>query len=155
MPFILALVGLILIISAVQGTLGALGAELKDDFTGPGNFFFWIVAIGAIGALGYYGPLKPVSRSLLVLVILALVLSNRGVFTKGVAALNSGPIAPVKDTPAANDNASGAAGTAGISIMDVAGSFSATAQDASATRREKSAENFGTSLKVALKLFGL
>ena len=53
---------------------------LKGDFTGSGNFFYWIISIMVIGAIGYIPRLKSISDAFLVLVLLVLFISNKGFF---------------------------------------------------------------------------
>lgn len=83
MPLLFFLAGLILVVTGVNGTLFALGALLKNDFTGPNNFFGWFFAILIAGALGYIPTLKPVSFAFLALVFVAILLSSgSGFFAK-------------------------------------------------------------------------
>jgi hypothetical protein len=84
MPFALIIVGVVLLITSVRNTYGVtqangqpgLGGLLQKDFTGTGNFIFWLVALLIIGAVGYIPKLKPISTALLVLVILVLFLTR-------------------------------------------------------------------------------
>lgn len=106
MPFALVIVGLLLIVTGAKDTYREFGTELVADFTGPGNFTYWLAAMGAVGAVGYYPPLKGFSRLFLGLILLAMFISNRGFFAKLTGALASGPETPVsepvgKTTPAA------------------------------------------------------
>lgn len=100
MPYALVIAGLILIVSGVRDTHEALGAQLKSDLTGDNNFARYALAIFAIGALGYIDKLRPASTAFMALVIISLVLSNKGVFNKLNDALKAGPETP----PASNDN---------------------------------------------------
>jgi len=106
MPFALTIIGLLMIVSGSRDTYAAFGKELVEDFTGPGNFTYWIVALGAIGALGYVPQLRTFSRAFMALIIVAMVLRNGGVFSKFTEALQSGPVRPgdsAKTIGAAND----------------------------------------------------
>lgn len=76
MPFALLMIGVVLIISAINNTQSQLVVLLKNDFTGQANFIYWIAALLIIGAIGYVEKLKPVSDGFLVLVILVLLLSR-------------------------------------------------------------------------------
>jgi hypothetical protein len=76
MPFAMLIVGIILLVSAVRNTTDDLFALVKNDFTGPNNFIFWVVSILIIGAIGYIPKLKPISTGFLALVILVLFLSK-------------------------------------------------------------------------------
>lgn len=92
MPFAFLIVGTVFVVAAVRGTTDQLIALLKNDFTGKGNYVFWLVSILAIGAVGYIPDLKPVSRAFLALVVVVLFLTNEnkgGVFEKFSAALGT------------------------------------------------------------------
>ncbi len=89
MPFVLIIAGLVMLLTAVNGTVGQLGTLLKQDIFGTHGFMFWIVAIIIIGALGYIKAIKPLSDGFLVLILLVLFLNNRGVFQQFVAATNT------------------------------------------------------------------
>lgn len=102
MPFILVTVGLIVFLTAINGTFGAFGNQLKADLTGPGNFTWWIAAVFVVGALGYIPTLEKFSRAFLALIIIGIVLANQGLFTKLTAALQNGPTAPTTSTSASN-----------------------------------------------------
>lgn len=82
MPFLFIVSGVVMIVSAVRGTQDDLVALLKADFTGKGNFIYWLISILLIGAIGYIPSLRPVSRAFLVLVVIVLFLKNGGVFTQ-------------------------------------------------------------------------
>lgn len=91
MPFALLFIGIVLVIVAVRNQQSPFLALLGGDFSGPGNFFYWVIALAAVGAVGYIPKAKPVSDGLLVLILLALVLvaGKGGVFTNLTAALQS------------------------------------------------------------------
>lgn len=80
MPIALIVIGLILLIVTVRGTAGEFMALLRSDFSGQGNFLQWFVAIILIGSLGYVKTLRPLSGPFLALLIIVLLLSNRGFF---------------------------------------------------------------------------
>jgi len=94
MPFALVTVGLILVITGVKNTYVAFGTQVKADFTGPGNFLYWIAAIGIVGSVGYIDRLRGFANAFMALIIIAMVLKNGGVFNQFKAALASGPVAP-------------------------------------------------------------
>lgn len=95
MPFAFIIVGLVLLISGVKNTTGNLTTLVKGDFTGSKNFIYWMLAILVIGAIGYIKPVQPLSRMFLVLVIIVLFLSNRGVFASFNSQLfSSSPSSP-------------------------------------------------------------
>lgn len=76
MPFALLTIGIVLIVVAVRGTQEEFIGLVKGDFSGPGNFFWWVVALLAVGSIGYVDRLKPISDGLLLLILLALVLTR-------------------------------------------------------------------------------
>lgn len=94
MPFALVFIGLLLIVTGAKNTYREFGAELTADFTGQGNFTWWIASLGTIGALGYIKELQTFSRLFMTLIIVAMILSNRGVFAQATSALQSGPKTP-------------------------------------------------------------
>lgn len=94
MPFVLVIVGLLLIVTAIRGTHGTLWNLLYDDVTGSGGasgFVVWLVAILAIGFLGYYKPLETPAKLLLGLVVMGIFLANGGVFEKLSEAFTNPP----------------------------------------------------------------
>jgi hypothetical protein len=99
MPFALATIGLLLIIAGARGTAGKLKDLLVADFTGDKNFFMWIIAIGGAGSLGYIPEFRQFSRTFMALIIIAMILSQKGFFAKFVEAFqglsaSSGDSAP-------------------------------------------------------------
>jgi len=89
MPFALLFIGIVFLTAAVRNKQDLLFATLKDDFTGPNNFFYWGISLFIIGAAGYYKPLKPLSSAFMTLVIVVLFLSNRGFFEKFMEQIGS------------------------------------------------------------------
>jgi hypothetical protein len=85
LPLAFLLIGIIFLVAAVRGLHRELFAALKSDFTGPNNFIYWVVSLWAIVAIGYFKPLRPVSNGFLALVVLVLLLQNRGFFDKFMA----------------------------------------------------------------------
>lgn len=94
MGFVLVAGGLLMIVTGAKGTYSQFGSQVASDFTGPGNFTYWIVSLGAVGSLGYIEALRAFSRMFMALILIAMVLSNKGFFAKFSDALKSGPIAP-------------------------------------------------------------
>lgn len=89
MPFALIIAGLVLLVAGVRGTYPQLLATVKGDFTGPNNFIYWTIAILVVGCAGYIPAIRPLSRSFLVLIIIGLILSNRGFFNKFQSAIST------------------------------------------------------------------
>lgn len=82
MPLVFLIVGVAFIVAAIRGQQAQLFALLKADFTGSNSFGVWLLALFLVGAIGYADELKPVSNALLTLVILGMLLSNRGFIAK-------------------------------------------------------------------------
>lgn len=129
MPYFLVAVGVVMIVTSLNNTYATLGSLLQSDFTGQGNFIYWVAAIVILGGIGYYAPAKPLSRAFLVLIIVTMLISNGGFATNLINAINSGPApatpAPVLSPTPAQAVASAAglgAGAAGAA----AGQFLAT-----------------------------
>lgn len=116
MPFALVIVGLLLVVTGVKNTQAAFGAQVLSDFTGPGNFTYWIASMGAVGALGYIPALKQFSIAFMTLLIIAMLLAEQkanatsgGFFGMLSTALNAGPATP----QSADDSASSASTVTG------------------------------------------
>lgn len=82
MPFALIFLGILFVVVGYRGTQGDLVELLKGDFTGQGNFIYWIVSIIVVGAVGYIPKLKSISDGFLVLILLVLFISNQGFFSQ-------------------------------------------------------------------------
>lgn len=91
MPFALVVIGLVLIVTGLRDTYVQLGQQLQSDGV---PFTKWALAIFAVGALGYIPELRRFSHWFLALIMIAIILAQRGFFTKFQAAINAGPIAP-------------------------------------------------------------
>lgn len=94
MPYALVIAGLLLIITGINNTYAQFGAQLKSDFTGDKNFIMYIAALGGVGALGYINSLRTFSHYFMALILISLVLSNKGFFNNLSTALNTSPVAP-------------------------------------------------------------
>lgn len=93
MPFALVIIGLLMIVTGARDTYKDFGAQVTQDFTGEGNFLYWIAALGAVGAVGYAPEFRTFSRVFMALIIVALILKNGGFFDKFSQALNTAPVA--------------------------------------------------------------
>lgn len=94
MAFVLVIAGILMVVTGAKGTYAQFGQQVASDFTGPGNFTYWVVAIGAVGSVGYIEALRGFSRMFMALILIAMVLSNKGFFAKFTDALKTGPVAP-------------------------------------------------------------
>jgi hypothetical protein len=90
--FVLIAVGVILFVTAYQGTTGTLGSMLVQDVIGTQGtkgFLYWAVAILVIGAIGYIQKLKGLSDAFVALLLLVLFIGNKGFFAKFNQALGT------------------------------------------------------------------
>jgi hypothetical protein len=108
MVFALAIVGLVLLVTAVRGTTSDLFMLVRSDFIGTDNFIYWLVAILIIGAVGFIPKARPISTALLGLVVVVLFLKNGntgapggGFFSQFTAGLQSTTTAAPASAPAA------------------------------------------------------
>ena len=86
MPFLLILLGALLLVVALQGTYSQLASDLEQDLPG---FVKWGAAIGAIGATGYIPGFRTPSRYLLALVLLVIFMRNYQSILAGFTSLSS------------------------------------------------------------------
>ena len=88
MPFILVLIGGVLVVAAFRNTQGNLATALEADVPG---FFEWFLALAVIGGLGFVPGLKVPSRMLLALVLVVLVVTNYTRIFSGFSTLATSP----------------------------------------------------------------
>lgn len=139
MPLAFLVIGGLLVVVAVRGTYSNLGTLLVNDFTGQGSnshgFLVWVAAIAAIGALGWIPGMRTPSRYLLAMVVLAIFLSNTGVFAEAQKALKSGipgvTVSTAQAAPTAEPlpqaipvQVTGASGTSGAAPTSAGGAVS-------------------------------
>jgi hypothetical protein len=106
MPFVFLIVGLGFLVVAVRGTQKDAFALLQSEFSGPNSFVRWALAIFILGALGYIPVIKPVTRALLVLVLLVIILTNgKGLFAQFNTQVRN-PVAPSSATTSGTSSAS-------------------------------------------------
>jgi hypothetical protein len=151
-PLALLILGALFLTAAVRGDkcggrqcADVLFQTMKDDFTGPGNFIYWGLALFLIGALGYYKPMKPLSNAFLGLVILVLFISNRGFFAKFLEQIGS--TQAVQSQPIGADLGSGL-----FNIVSGSGSGNGNSQSNSIWDQYKSAVP-DSALSIAAKIF--
>lgn len=126
MPFALIIIGLILVVTGAKDTYQALGQYVIADFTGAGNFLYWIAAIFIVGAIGYVPDIRGPSRLFLLLILLSFVLANQGVFAQFKNALAQGPVPPQQTavaTPSSIPVQSGSASGSPVSTTTGIASF--------------------------------
>jgi hypothetical protein len=99
MPFLLILIGALLIVTAYRNTYGDLASDLETDLPG---FAKWALALVAVAAMGWIPGMQKISRWLLALVIVVIVLRNYSQFFQNLPQLSSLPAAtPATPTPTA------------------------------------------------------
>ena len=89
MPLFFIGSGLVLILTGIKGDPGKLWDLVTGDFVGPNNFVYWLLSILILGSLGYVESLKSVSRLFIALVVIVLLLDNRGFFARFQEFVNS------------------------------------------------------------------
>lgn len=116
MPVALVIIGMILLVAGIRDNVGNLGRLVAADFSGPNNFFYWAVSVIIVGAIGYVPALRNPSRAFLILILLVMVLSNRGFFTELQKAVSSvqAPQPTGQTSSQAQVAASGGGGGGGI-----------------------------------------
>lgn len=90
MPIFFLIVGVLLIVVGINDKMSELGDLIKEDFQPTGNqagFQVWIIALFVAGSLGYIRSFKPVANAFIVLILVSLMLSNRGFFDRFTQAL--------------------------------------------------------------------
>jgi len=87
MPFVLIIIGLLFLISAVRGTQDYLAALIRSEFIGQGSFTYWVVVIILVGAIGYVDKFKKVSTGLLALILISLFLTRSSPSAPGCSVL--------------------------------------------------------------------
>ena len=80
MPFVLIIFGILLLSTAFKGNTGDLTDILKKDLTGTAQDVMAIVAILGVGAIGFVPKLKTISDSFLVLILVSMMLADKGGF---------------------------------------------------------------------------
>jgi len=87
MPVFLIIVGMVLMMAAINSQIGALGSLAKRDLFGSGasgdyGFIIWAAAVIAIGAVLRAIDLPDAGRFLVALVIVAYLLGHAGIPTQ-------------------------------------------------------------------------
>lgn len=89
MPLFFIGSGLVLILTGIKGDPSKLWTLVTGEFSGPNNFVYWLLSILILGSLGYVESLKSVSRLFIALVVIVLLLDNRGFFAQFQSFVNS------------------------------------------------------------------
>lgn len=112
MPLLFLGTGLVLIVAGVKGNPTGLWTLIKSDFSGTDSFVYWMTSILALGALGYVPQLKNLSRLFIILVLVVLVLDNKGFFAQLQSYLNSTSSSSTSSTAAPSTTSSASTGGA-------------------------------------------
>lgn len=124
MPFALTFVGLLLIVTGFQNTYKQFGALVQGDFTGSGNFIYWLASIGIIGGLGYIKGLESFSRAFMFLILLVLFIGaykkNSNIFgeVQGDIASGSTSTSPI-GAPLGGGGGSSSSGSGGFNLSNI------------------------------------
>lgn len=89
MPLLFIGSGLVLVLTGIKGDGTKLWTLVRGDFTGPNNFVYWMLSMLTLGSLGYIPALKNLSRLFMVLIVIVLLLDNKGFFTQLQAFIDS------------------------------------------------------------------
>jgi hypothetical protein len=106
MPYALILAGIVLTVAGVRNTQATLYTLLEGDFTGPHSFVWWTLSIVGIGAVGYAPALRTFANYFLALILIVLVIANKGVFEQFTNALKN-PIPAATPASASASTSSG------------------------------------------------
>jgi hypothetical protein len=88
-PFFLAILAIVFLVTAIRGTTTTLFGLIHDDFSGSGNYIYWVVSLLIIGSIGYVKKLQGISDMFLALVLIVMVIANKGFFAQFTAAIKA------------------------------------------------------------------
>ncbi len=96
MPFALTFIGILFIVTGFQDTYKQFFTAVEGDFSGQQSFIYWLISFGIVGSLGYIPELKTFSRASMALILIAMILGDKGgVFQKFTTAVSTGTSTPV------------------------------------------------------------
>lgn len=108
MPFVFAVLGVLLLVIAIQGTQAEAFAMLRKEFSGSKSFVVFASAIVILGALAYIRPIRPIAFGMIGLVLLAMFLKNGNTFIAGLQNSIRNPVAPNATTGSASGDTNNA-----------------------------------------------
>jgi hypothetical protein len=85
MPLLFLVFGILLVVTGIKNTSADMFRLLGNEFTGRDgkpSFVPWLIAIFAVGSIGFVDKLKPIANAFLLLIMVVLVLVNRGFFSE-------------------------------------------------------------------------
>ena len=100
-PFVFVVIGLLFLVSAIRGTQNDMFALIKSEFWGTNSFVPWAAAIMILGAIGYAKPVRPIADAMIGLIVLVMILANKGGFFKQINQGLANPVSPTATTAAA------------------------------------------------------
>lgn len=104
-------IAIVLFAAAYQNQLGYLAQNAEEDLKGA---ITWIAAMAAIGVIGLIPKARPISNALFFLVILVLLISNKGIFANIASGQAFKPQSPPKAPPVAGAKAVPASAGPGV-----------------------------------------
>lgn len=113
MPFALLFVGMILIITGFQNTYKQFGTMVAGDFSGNQSFLYWLASIGVVGSVGYIKGAESFSRAFMALILIAMIVNNKGLFANLQSAIVAGSTSETNPIGANLQGASGGGGNSG------------------------------------------
>jgi hypothetical protein len=124
MPILMLTLGIVAVVTAINGSFKQFVTQLESDLTG--QFFNWLLAVFAVGLIGYIPGWEKPSRLFLALIIIALIFSNQGVIAKLQQAIGQGakpnsgtPLASIDTAPAIGSTQPGSSVSGGSSTGSV------------------------------------
>jgi hypothetical protein len=139
MPFALVVIGLLMIVTGINNTYAQFGAQLQKD----SSFLPWALALFVVGALGYINDLRTFSHYFMALILISIVLANKGFFQNLQAAIKSGPVAP-QATASSSSSGSGIASAITKALTSSPSSGSGAAPAAGSTSTTSGTGIFGS-----------
>lgn len=76
MPLLVAIIGIALLASALNGRSGYLLQTVQGEFTGQPNALIWLGSLGIVGAIGYIPGLRTIANWFLALILVSMFLAN-------------------------------------------------------------------------------
>jgi hypothetical protein len=132
-PIVLVIIGVALLVTAYNNTLGNLTSALGQDVPG---FAKWGVSLMIVGGLGYVPGMQTVSRWLLALVLVVLVLrsyaNNQTIFANFAKSFSGGGAVSTSQTDPAGAYAANPA-SPNITTAEVTGTTSAASATSTAS----------------------
>jgi hypothetical protein len=106
MPLTMLIVGLIVVDTAIQGTMKNFGAQLRVDLLGDGKntgFIMWLAILAILGVIGSVGSqygrkdIRALTQMFITVVLVALVLRTPNLAQQFVEQLKGQPVTPAND----------------------------------------------------------